>query len=177
MMRLPHHLVRCLRCTRGAALTEFVLIVPMMALMLTGVVEATALLRLDRKLQNAAYATADLTTQKPILKNARLADIFSAANLVIQPYLEQGLSVGISSVVFDPDDGSPSVDWAESLRGGVVADATGLAAGLGTPGSSVVIVRAQYTYTPLFGNLVFGDIQLEEVAFAHPRRSASIARE
>ena len=39
MMRLPHHLVRCLRCTRGAALTEFVLIVPMMALMLTGVVE------------------------------------------------------------------------------------------------------------------------------------------
>ncbi|MEX2616655.1 MAG: TadE/TadG family type IV pilus assembly protein [Alphaproteobacteria bacterium] len=177
MMRLSDHFVRCLQCTRGAALTEFILIVPMMALMLAGVVEATAMLRLDRKLQNAAYATADLTTQKPLLQNTRLADIFSAADLVIQPYLEQGLSVGISSVKFDPDDGTPSVDWVESLRGGTVANAIGLAAGLGTPGSSVVIVRAQYTYTPLFGDLVFGNIHLEEVAFAHPRRSASIARE
>ena len=176
-IRAARHIIRCLQCSRGAALTEFVLIVPMMALMLAGVVEATAMLRLDRKLQNAAYATADLATQKPTLKNSRLADIFAAADLVIQPYLEQGLSVGISSVIFDSDDGTPNVEWTESLRGGTVADAASLATGMGPPGDSVVIVRARYTYTPMFGDLVFGNIQLEEVAFSHPRRSASIERE
>ncbi len=80
-----------------------------MALMLAGAVEVTGLLRLDRKLQNAAYATADLSTQRPNLSDTRLADIFAAADLVIQPYIDQDLSIGISSVVFDPDDGSASV--------------------------------------------------------------------
>ena len=62
-MRILPAIAACLRCNRGAAMTEFVLIVPMMALMLAGAVEVTGLLRLDRKLQNAAYATADLSTQ------------------------------------------------------------------------------------------------------------------
>jgi len=176
-MRILPAIAACLRCNRGAAMTEFVLIVPMMALMLAGAVEVTGLLRLDRKLQNAAYATADLSTQRPNLSDTRLADIFAAADLVIQPYIDQDLSIGISSVVFDPDDGSASVDWSESLRGGTVPDATEKAVGMGPPGDSVVVVRASYTYKPVFGTFVFGEIALEEIAFARPRRSSSIARE
>ena len=135
-MRILPAIAACLRCNRGAAMTEFVLIVPMMALMLAGAVEVTGLLRLDRKLQNAAYATADLSTQRPNLSDTRLADIFAAADLVIQPYIDQDLSIGISSVVFDPDDGSASVDWSESLRGGTVPDATEKAVGMGPPGTA-----------------------------------------
>ena len=145
--------------------------------LLAGVVVQTALCRLDRKLLNAVDGVAERTNQKLTLKNPRVADIFSAVDLVVQPFLKQGLSVGISSVIFDAEDGTPLVDWTESLRGGTVPDAASLATGLGPAGDSVVVVRASYTYTPIFGDLVFGNIQLEEVAFAHPRRSALIERE
>lgn len=174
---MMHIIQKCLRCAKGAAVTEFVLIAPMMALLFTGAVEATHLLRLDRKLQNAAYATADLVTQKPTVSNDRMADILVAADLVIQPFVTDGLAIGVASVVFDPDDGSASVDWSESQRGGTVPNAVQQANGMGSPGDSVVIVRATYQYVPLFGELVFGTIPLEEKAFARPRRSASIVRE
>lgn len=170
-------LCRCLRCRRGSAITEFVLILPMMALLFAGTVEATRLLRLDRKLQNAAYATADLVTQKPSIDNNRMSDVLLAADLVMEPFVVDGLGVGISSVVFDPTDGTPAVDWAESHRGGTVPDAVIKADGMGPPGDSVVIVRATYDYVPLFGEFVFGTIPLEELAFARPRRSSTVIRE
>jgi Flp pilus assembly protein TadG len=176
-MRVFASIAGCLRCSRGAAMTEFILIVPMMVLMLTGVVEVAGLLQLDRKLQNAAYATADLSTQNPSLNDTRLADIFAAANLVLQPYIDTGLSVGIASVVFDADTGAASVDWTESLRGGTVPDAATLAVGMGGPGESVVVVRANYTYVPLFGDFVIPGVPLEETAFARPRRSLKVTRE
>jgi len=153
------------------------LILPMMALLFAGTVEATRLLRLDRKLQSAAYATADLVTQKPSIDDGRMSDVLFAADLVMEPFVVDGLSVGVSSVVFDPADGSAAIDWAESHRGGTVPDALTQAAGMGPPGDSVVIVRATYDYVPMFGELIFGTIALEELAFARPRRSSSVARE
>jgi Flp pilus assembly protein TadG len=170
-------LKKCLSCRSGAALTEFVLIVPMMAMLFAGAVEATRLLRLDRKLQNAAYATADLIAQRPSLDDDRMADILFAADLVMQPFAVNGLGVGISSVVFDPDDGAAAVDWTENHRGGTVPDAVVQADGMGQPGASVVIVRATYDYVPIFGEFIFGAFELEEKAFARPRRSAAIARD
>lgn len=170
-------IIQCLKCRKGSAMTEFILILPMMALLFMGAVEATRLLRLDRKLQNAAFATADLVTQKPSVDDDRMADILTAADLVMQPFQFNDLSVGVSSVIFDPVDGSASVDWTESHRGGTVPDATTQGAGMGPPGDSVVIVRATYDYIPLFGEFVFGSFELEELAFARPRRSASITRE
>lgn len=167
----------CLRCRKGSAMTEFVLIVPIMAFLFAGAVEATRLLRLDRKLQNAAYTTADLVTQKPTLNDDRMNDILFAADLVMQPFAVEGMALGVSSVVFDPDDGSTSVDWTESLRGGTVPDALTEADGMGPPGDSVVIVRATYDYTPIFGEFVFGTFAIEEKAFARPRRSATVVRE
>jgi len=167
---------RLRRCRRGSAMVEFVLVVPALVLLFGGVIEATNLLRLDRKLQNAAHATADLITQNPTLSNAQLANILTAADLVMQPFAPDGLALGISSVVFDPDDGDPQVDWTESQRGGDVPDAETLAAGLGPPGQSVVIVRATYQYTPVLGDLIFGSIPLEEKAFTRPRRSSTVVR-
>jgi Flp pilus assembly protein TadG len=168
---------RCLRCRKGSALTEFVLILPMMALLFGGTVEGTRLLRLDRKLQNAAYATADLITQNPSVDDDRMEDVLFAADLVMEPFVVGGLSVGVSSVAFDPVDGTPTVDWSESHRGGTVPNAVAQAVGMGPPGDSVVIVRATYDYVPLFGDLIFGSIALEEMAFARPRRSTSVTRE
>lgn len=168
---------QCLRCRKGSAITEFVLILPMMAFLFAGTVEATRLLRLDRKLQGAAYATADLITQRPSIDDDRMTDVLVAADMVMEPFVVDGLGVGVSSVVFDPVDGTPAVDWSESHRGGTVPDAVNQAAGMGPPGDSVVIVRATYDYVPLFGDFIFGTIALEELAFARPRRSSSVTRE
>lgn len=169
--------LQCLRCRKGSPITEFVLILPVMALLFAGTVEATRLLRLDRKLQGAAYATADLITQRPSIDDDRMTDVLVAADMVMEPFVVDGLGVGVSSVVFDPVDGTPAVDWSESHRGGTVPDAVNQAAGMGPPGDSVVILRATYDYVPLFGELVFGTIALEELAFARPRRSSSVTRE
>ena len=59
----------------GSVVVEFALVVPILLTLLLGAVETVNLLRVDSKVQNVAFATGDLITQKKDLSNARLTDI------------------------------------------------------------------------------------------------------
>ncbi|WP_420348638.1 TadE/TadG family type IV pilus assembly protein [Pelagibius sp.] len=158
----------------GNATVEFAALLPILLLLLIGVVEITNLLRLDRKVVAAAQTTADLITQQRSVTNGQITDILRAAELIVEPFPSAPLAVGISAVRFDEDTGAPVMDWQESKNGGTVPNALTLAQNMGAPGEGVVIVRATYSYAPVFFEFVVGQTSIEEVSILRPRRSAFV---
>jgi len=161
---------------RGVAAVEMALVMPVMLILLLGSLETVTLLRADSKVQAIAFTTGDLMTLEPTLSTATVNDIFTAASLMIQPFTSTGLKIGVASVVFDPVDGSPSVAWTEALNGGAVPNPLTMAAGMGAPGESVIIVYVEYAYPALFADVVFSPITLDESVTVRPRRSDTITR-
>lgn len=162
------------RDERGTAVLEFAFLLPIMLMLFIGAVEMTNVLRLDRKVVSAALTTADLVTQRRSISSAELDDVLRAAELIVEPFSTSGLSIGVASVRFHHDTGTGSVDWTRSLNGGSVSDATAVAAGVATPGESVIVVRASYSYTPLFFDFVMSATTIEETAVLRPRRSTFV---
>jgi Flp pilus assembly protein TadG len=150
-----------------------IVVLPIMLMVFTSVVELTSVLRLDRKVVAAAQTTADLITQRREVSNADLNDILRAAELILEPYPASGHSVGIVGVEYDIND-APQILWTESKNGGTVPDALVRAAGLGTEGEGVVVVRVTYSYTPVFFDFLLGQTTLEETTVLRPRRSTIV---
>jgi len=171
MLTLIRHI---LRDERGTAVVEGAFVLPIMLVLFIGSVEVTNVLRLDRKVVSAAQTAADLVTQRREVSDAQLDDILTAAELIFDPFAPAGHSVGIVSVRYDPDDGTPSVDWTKSKNGGSVPNAVALAAGLGSPGEGVVVVRVTYNYTPIFFDFIMSSTTIEETAVLRPRRSSFV---
>lgn len=159
---------------RGTAVLEFGFLLPIMLMLFVGVVEVTNVLRLDRKVVAAAQTAADLVTQRREVSDAQLNDILRAVELIFEPFPAVNHSVGIAAVSFDPDTGNPTLDWTKSKNGGSVPDALTAAAGLGAPGEGVVVVRVNYSYTPVFFDFVLNATDIEETSVLRPRRSSVV---
>ncbi len=163
-----------LRDERGNATIDLVFLLPIMLTLFVGAVEATNVLRLDRKVVASAQTAADLITQQREVSDAQLNDILTASELIFEPFPAAPHSVGIVAVSYDPDTGSPTIDWTKNKNGGSVPNALSLATGLGAPGEGVVVVRVTYNYTPLFFDFVMGATEMEEVTVLRPRRSSVV---
>lgn len=162
------------RDERANATIDFALVLPIMVMLFIGVVEITNVLRLDRKVVDAAQTTADLVSQRREVTDAQLNDILTAAELIFEPFPAASHTVGIAAVRFDPNTGNPTVDWTKSKNGGTTPNALAQATGLGEPGEGVVVVRVTYSYTPVFFDFIMGPTTVEETAVLRPRRSAFV---
>lgn len=154
---------------RGVVAIEFALILPVMVVMLTGLIELSYLMMAERRVSGAAHSTADLIAQETDVNSTGLSDIFSAAALIIAPFDTINLKIGVSSVRFDDTNGTPSQDWSGAYNAGAVSNPTTLATGMGEAGSSVIIVTATYTYTPVLSAVLSGPYALSETAITRPR--------
>lgn len=161
----------------GISLIEFAFLLPVMLVLLIGTVEVSNILRIDRKVTQAAHTAVDLIGQASSINDAEFADILVAVELSVFPYAENNLSLGVSSVEFDITDGTASVGWTESLRGGVVDNAIAQTVDLEVAGYSVVVAKAGYSYQPLFNNFLFDGFEIEETAYGRPRNSLVVVRE
>jgi hypothetical protein len=92
---------------------------------------------------------------------------------MFQPFPAQPMSYEIASVVADPD-GAVSLAWRAS-RGAVQGGGTvpPPALPLVSMSDSVIVVTVNYPYTPVL-DLLFGQLLIEEQAFARPRRTRVI---
>lgn len=162
-------LKRFYRDSRGIAAIEFALTAPFMCVILLGVAELNNYMTAARKTAAAAYTAADLIAQETDITSSELSELLQASRKVLHPLDDSDLTIGVSSVRFDDTTGNPGVDWTGSYNSGSVSNATTLATDMGEAGQSVIIVTAEYTYTPLFSLVMSGSHTLEETAITRPR--------
>lgn len=154
----------------GVAAMEFALVLPVLLIILMGTIEFSNVLMVERKLLNAMQSVADLIGKETDVSDADLDEIFYAAQLVMYPYASSNMTIGVASVRYDDDTGTPTLDWSDSWNGGSVQNPTTLAAGRGSAGESIIIVSGSYAYTPLSTLVITSSFSLGETSYVRPRK-------
>jgi Flp pilus assembly protein TadG len=173
------------RDERGVAAVEFALIVPIMFFLLVGAVELSQALTVDRRVTQAASSTADLVARAPSagLTTAQVDGELTIVRQLMRPYSYTPLTVKIASVYAkNPSAGTTLlylVSWSRDSNGGTpyVAGApyTGIPTGLLAAGESVIIGKADYTYTPLiFHYFIKSAFTMSETFYLKPRNATCV---
>jgi Flp pilus assembly protein TadG len=155
-------LVRRLRRRQGGvAAVEFAFILPIMVTTFFGLVEATQGVMVDRKVTLLNRTLADIASQTPAVNDTERNNIFSASQTTIAPFDENGVGMTFSSVVINAA-GTARVCWTEARNmAGLPPGATiTLPTGLAVPGTSLIIAKSSYAYTPAVGYVLTGTINI-----------------
>ena len=162
---------------QGIAATEFALILPVQLALLFGTVELANILIADRKVTYVASAVADLVAQTAEITDADIADVFFAAESMLQPFDTENISVVVASVEAD-GDGNTSVGWSDGLHAAGLGEGTNFALpnGIVAPNQSVVVALVNYQYESPLGELITGSVNLEDTFYLAPRRSVKVER-
>jgi Flp pilus assembly protein TadG len=170
---------------RGAAAVEFGVLAPLLMLILLGIMEGGRAINIDRQFTSAVNTAGDLVAREENLGTSskaasdNLKDMMKSIQHLMAPYDPSKLKIGVFSVQASPTNATDTkVVWSYSHEGKMAVptkcQAYALPANLVTKGGSVIVVDAQYNFTPLFGNYVpgFGSLgELKEKSFHSPRNA------
>jgi TadE-like protein len=139
-----------LRTENGTSGIEFAFIMPVMAFMYFGLIDATGLISTNRKIASAAAITADLVGQEKIsILKAKITDQFVATEILMKPTAIANVKVEVFGY---RNKAAPTKIWhADNGNGpscGADPDISTMAA-LMTADNDLIIARACTTYTPL----------------------------
>lgn len=163
---------------RGAALVEFGLILPVLALLVMGTFDVGQLALAHMKIYNSASSMADLVARDKTISNATLTDLFGAASQVAQPLdLDGKGKVIITSVSADaPND--PRIFWQAIGTGALAATSavgTTIGASANLPPSmqvddqeTIIVAEVFYKFEPIIGLLDVGTT-IYHSAYYRPR--------
>ena len=160
---------RLLADERGVVGVEYALLLPLMVSALMGAVETFWAVQAYGKAVSAAQTVADLTARSDSQSTTTMAAIATAAQRVMDPLPSDVTAMGIhvASVAF-ANDGTAATQWSYVWGTGATPVPLTIAADLGRPGESVVMVSFNYAHVPLLHDL-FGGLTFRENAVARPR--------
>lgn len=177
------------RDQRGVSAVEFAFIAPVLVIIYMGLVELCQALMAERRSSHATSSVADLITQDQTITTTELQDVFTIADSIMAPMNTASLKMCAGSISSNATTGALSVDWSQNSAGGapsvtcssVPADfptqqVNGATKPFINPGESVVISRAEYTYTSMMTNstLFKAPVVFKEVFYLRPRKSNTV---
>ncbi|MGX1744043.1 TadE/TadG family type IV pilus assembly protein [Bosea sp. NPDC055353] len=159
----------------GVAAVEFALLLPVMLITYTGMVDVVQLVMVNRKVTQLTSALSDLTARVQSVSSADVQNIFNAARSILMPYDSDKVTMVIASVVIDPA-GVAKVCWSEPRDGTAPARGTSITIPdtYRVPGTSVIMARASYEYTPIVGYVLTKSFTLgDSPIYARPRNGVA----
>lgn len=172
---------RLLRNNSGGVMIEFGFAMPVLVLLMLGGVEIGRYVLLHQKLDRTAMTVSDLIARVQTVTTAEVDTVFTAANLVMEPFTmgTQG-AVVISSV--KEDSGTPKVIWQRTGAGTLsITSTVGTQGGNATisdndlvdPDQAIIVGETYYQYTPWFIDLI-PSTTLRHTAVFRPRLSGEV---
>ena len=169
----------------GVAAVEFALVLPIMLLVYIGMVEGSALISMDRKIQSVSGAVGDLVARSDgEITTATLNDYVKVAGGIMTPYPSDGLEQIVTQVRVLANR-TTSVDCSKRYVNQVL-QATGAREEdeeyEGLPdeiidialGQYVIVAESSYSYSPLYGIVFDQPVNLYRENFYLPRFGAQI---
>jgi Flp pilus assembly protein TadG len=160
---------------QGVAAVEFALILPILLLLYFGMDELTQGVLAERRAAHTASTIGDLVAQSSSITQAEVADVFNVGDTVVYPFPTTALSMRITSVV-DDANGNTTVAWSQGSGMAALGKGSTVAVpgSVVSPGQSVIMAEADYTYTPAVGYLLHAPIPFNEVYYLRPRLSTQV---
>jgi Flp pilus assembly protein TadG len=178
---------RFVRDKRGLAAVEFAFIVPLMLTLTFGTIEVSSGVAIDRKVTLVARSLSDLVSQGTQVTQTDLKNFFGLGSAIMTPYpvTTTSLAQKVSAVSID---GSKIAKVVWSYKGSVNGSTTTVTKGydkdtiISTIPSDLLIANTQliwsevtYTYTPIVGYVISGNIPLSDQCYTRPRQSDTVA--
>ena len=168
--RLPRLLGRLGRDRRGVSAVEFALIAPVMVTIYLGAVEMSEGVSIDRKVSLTASTLANLAAQVTSITTSDMTNILDASTAIVAPYDATKLSMSLSCISFDANK-NMTVKWT-ALRGTTTQPTISVSDALKIANTQLLYAEVHYTYTPIVGNTLTGNLNLSDRMFMAPRISA-----
>ena len=170
---------------RGAAATEFAVILPMMLVLFFGTVELSNGVAADRKVTLVARTLSDLMSQSNTqnatfggasnqIYPANLTQAFDASSLIMQPFYVTPAVQSIISEIYVDSSGNAWIAWsrANNATANTCGTQVSLPTGLAVPNTYLIYGQATYTYTPVVGYVMKTALTLHDQFFTRPRQSS-----
>jgi Flp pilus assembly protein TadG len=159
----------------GVAAVEFALIVPIAVLLLTGGVDYSDAISIQRKITLADRTITDLVTQYTNISTSTLALNLGASAMIVAPYSSSNLVMTVSEVTTDAA-GAATVAWSQSYNGTkrAIGSPVTLPVTVSQPNATFIMGEAQYSDTPIFGSALTGTVLLHDTNLMSPRLVTSI---
>lgn len=165
--------------THGGALVEASLVIPIALLFFVGIAEFAQGFTINRRLEAAAGAAADLVTRRETIDSAELAGIKTMLDEMIRPYPVNTLGFRVTSIVTD-ETSTATVAWSYAQGPGLGALPAGAAmsvpTGLVGPNSSVVFAEIRYAFSSSLSVLIPSGIPMRAESYFPPRIGELVER-
>lgn len=165
----------------GLAAVEFALILPMMVLMFFGMLEASDLFTVNRRLANASNSLVDLVAHEPTVTRAQVDDMIVGVTRILEPTDASTVVMRVVSIQKGADaSAAPTVHWSRDRNGAEPYAAGSTYTGLEdnttlNANSSLLVVEIEYTYQSGYAGRVFTiPFEFEHVSKRWPRKSPKV---
>lgn len=165
----------------GIAAVEFALLLPMMTMMFFGMLEASDLFTVNRRLANATNSLVDLAAQEPTITEAELDDMIIGVTRILEPTDTSAVTMKVVSITKGSDEAAaPVVHWSRDEDGAIpylvgstftkLSDNTTLKAN-----SSLIVVEIGYHYdSGLAGHVISIPFDFAHQSARWPRKSVKV---
>jgi Flp pilus assembly protein TadG len=168
-------------CRKAMAAVEFALIAPIMFVLFFGMMEASDLMTVKRRIANSANSLSDLVSHDLTITEAQLSDSIIGVKRLLEPTDTSSLTVRVSSVLRGPNPGDPvTVHWSIDNEGGQPYAPGETYTKLSNDEmvnnvASLIVVEMEYTYISKLGGRVFTTpFEFEQIARRWPRKSPRV---
>ena len=175
LRRLHRYLRRFAHDREAISAVEFAIVLPFMVVLYLGGVELGDGLAIRFKATAAARTVADLASQYICIDNPTMSAILGAASTVVTPYPAGSMTVIVSEIATN-GSGQGTITWSQSLGGSAhaVGSSVTLPTAMQTANISLIWGEVTYPYTPQFGIVVTGTINMYESVFFYPRMVSAV---
>jgi len=165
------------RAKDGLAAIEFAMLAPVMVALFLGSIELCDALNCQQKVTGMASTAADLIAQETTISNTDMSNVFSAVNSIVYPYPAGSIQIVISSLTYKTAT-TGTVAWssAQNATARTVTSVVTVPTGVISSGGSVILAEVTYPYTSPVSDYITGTINMSQMFYARPRRSATVAR-
>ncbi|WP_322964505.1 TadE/TadG family type IV pilus assembly protein [Sphingomonas fuzhouensis] len=172
------HLTTLLPDTRGVALIEFALILPVMLFIYVGATQLQDGIGCNRKVTSTTRAAADLIAQNTtgVTTAKEVDESLSAAAMVLTPYAVDAAKIRVSEIAIDKHK-NVTVVWSRgrNIRPYTPGTPITLPTAMQTANTFFLFAEVSYAYTPpvSFGGI--GPLTLKDTIYMVPRNTDQIA--
>lgn len=154
---------------RGVAAIEFAYIAPVLLIMLMGTFEMSRAVSIDRRLNSVSAMASEIISREDAITPADLDKVADAMKHVMEPYGDDTLVVRLVGVRASSTNASDTkVEWSYEHSGVGTSvpypkcQQYTLDTGLVGKGGSVIVAEVGYTYEPVFGSFVYGNLDFTQ---------------
>jgi hypothetical protein len=166
---------------RGIAAVEFAMLLPIMTLLFFGMLEASDLFTVNRRLSNATNSLVDLVAKEPSITTSELSDLIIGVTRIIEPSDTSTVTMKVVSVTRGSSASDPvTVHWSRDEDGGTPYSAGSVYDKLSDdeslkPGQSLLVAEIGYHYdSGLTGRVFQLPFDFRHQSVRWPRKSSRV---